>query len=184
MKCGAERGGGRCAGVRGSVKCGARGREGRCCVGSVSRCGEGVGKSGGGMGDVWGVWEGLGEVRRRVGEDVSMCEERCGSVEKCCEGVWESVGKPKKVFTVAGVHFSAQNQGKTKKWSYTFHELSPPFATFAPISLFAPWCLSFAPKEAISPTLRTAALQYRYSYTYGCCTEIYSSGIFTSVTHH
>ena len=134
---------------RGEGKCGQmdtwgkRGREGRCCVGSG--------------GD---VWDGLGEVRRSVGEDVSICEERCGSVEKCC--VWESVGRPKKVFTVAGVHFSAQNQGKIKKWSYMFHELSPPFA---PISLFAP-------KEAISLTLRTAALQYRYSYTYGCCTEI------------
>ena len=36
----------------------------------------------------------------------------CGKV--LCKGV-ESVGKPKKVFTVAGVHFSAQSQGKTKK---------------------------------------------------------------------
>ena len=88
-----------------------------------------MGKSGGGRGDVWGVWDGLGEVRRRVGEDVSICEERCGSVEKCCVG---GVGRPKKVFTVAGVHFSAQNQGKTKKWFYMFHELSPPFATFRP----------------------------------------------------
>ena len=86
-------------------------------------------------------------------------------MEKCCLGGVGKRGRPKKVFTVAGVHFSAQNQGKTKKWSYIFHELSPPFAIFAPISLFAP-------KEAISPTLRTAALQYRYNYTYGCCIEI------------
>ena len=77
---------------------------------------QGVGR-GGGMGDVRVVWDGLGEVRRSVGEDVSICEERCGCVKKCCVGVWESVGRPKKVFTVAGIHFSAQNQGKTKKWS-------------------------------------------------------------------
>ena len=116
---------------------------GRCCVGSVARCGDGR-----------GVWEGsVGRCRggeEKCGEDVSICEERCGSVEKCCVG---GVGK----------------RGKTKKWSYMFHKLSP---SFAPISLFFPWCLSFAPKEAISPTLRTAALQYRYSSTYGCCTEI------------
>ena len=71
-----------------------------------------AGKSEGGRGD---VWEGLREVRRSVGEDVSICKERCGNVEKCCVGVWESVGRLKKVFTIAGVHFSAQNQGKTKK---------------------------------------------------------------------
>ena len=54
---------------------------------------QGVGKSEGGRGDVWGVWEGLGEVRRSVGKDVSICEERCGSVEKCCVG---KRGKTKK----------------------------------------------------------------------------------------
>ena len=37
---------------------------------------QGVGKSGGGRGDVWEVWDGLGEVRRSVGKDVSICEER------------------------------------------------------------------------------------------------------------
>ena len=54
-----------------------KGREVRCCVGSVARCGE----EWGGRGD---VWDGLGEVRRSVGEDVSICEERCGCVERCC----------------------------------------------------------------------------------------------------
>ena len=39
---------------------------------------------------MWGVWKGLGEVRRSVGKDVSICEEICESVEKCCVG---GVGK-------------------------------------------------------------------------------------------
>ena len=73
-----------------------RGRKGRCCVGSVARCGEDVGKNGGGREDVWEVWEGLGEVRRSVGEDVSMCEKKCGSVEKCCVGGVRKRGKTKK----------------------------------------------------------------------------------------
>ena len=84
------------------------------------------GKVLGGRGDVWVVWDGLGEVSRSVGEDVTMCEERCGSVEKCC--VWESMGRPKKVFTVAGVHFSAQNQGRPKNGLTCFISYRPYFA--------------------------------------------------------
>ena len=59
-------------------------------MGSVARCGEGVGKSGGGIGDVWGSVGRSGGGEEKGGEDVSMCEERCGSMEKCCEG---GVGK-------------------------------------------------------------------------------------------
>ena len=53
---------------------------------------QGEGKSGGGRGD---VWDGVGEVRS-VGKDVSICEERCGSVEKCCVGGVGKRGKTKK----------------------------------------------------------------------------------------
>ena len=42
------------------------------------------------------VWDGLGEVRRSVAEDVSICEERCGSVEKCFVGGVGKRGKTKK----------------------------------------------------------------------------------------
>ena len=57
---------------------------------------QGVGKNGGRKGDVSGVWDGLGQVRRSVGKDVNICEERCGCVEKCCVGDVAKRGKTKK----------------------------------------------------------------------------------------
>ena len=82
-----------------------KGREGRCCVGSVARCGEEWGREG----DVWGVWDGLGKVRRSVGEDVRICEERCGCVEKCCVGDVGKRGKTKK-----GLHGCRRSFFRTK----------------------------------------------------------------------
>ena len=72
---------------------------------------QGVGKSGGGKGDVWGVWDGLGEVRKSVGEDVSLREERCGSVEKCSVGGVGKRGKTKK-----GLHGRRRLFFRTKSW--------------------------------------------------------------------
>ena len=104
-RCGgnAERGGGRCAGVRGSVVK----VEGER-VDAVWGVWQGVGMSGGGRGDVRGVWNGLGEVRS-VGKDVSICEERCGCVEKCCVG---GVGKRGK--TKIGLHGHRSSFFRTK----------------------------------------------------------------------
>ena len=64
-------------------------------------------------GKVWGrrgdVWEGLGVVRSAV-KDVSICEERCGSVEKCCVG--GGVGKRGK--TKKGLHGRRRSFFRTK----------------------------------------------------------------------
>ena len=54
--------------------------------------------------------------------------------------------------------FAKENAVKSKKWSYVVHELSPPFRRFRPLLLFALRCFSFAPREAILPTLRNTAL--------------------------
>ena len=67
---------------------------------------QGAWKSEEGRGDVWGEWEGLGEVRISVGEDVSIREERRGSVEKCC------VGKRGK--TKTGLHGRRRSFFRTK----------------------------------------------------------------------
>ena len=58
---------------------------------------------------VWGVWQGVGEVRRSVREDVSICEERCGSMEKCCVGGVGKRGKTKK-----GLHGCRRSFFRTK----------------------------------------------------------------------
>ena len=58
---------------------------------------------------MWGVWDGLGEVRRSVGKDVSICEERCGCVEKCCVGCVGKRGKTKK-----GLHGRRRSFFRTK----------------------------------------------------------------------
>ena len=55
------------------------------------------------------MWEGLGEVRRSVGEDVSICEERCGNVEKCYVGGMGKGGKTKK-----GLHGRRRSFFRTK----------------------------------------------------------------------
>ena len=126
-----------CRGEGSVVK--SEGREGRCCVGSVARCGEGVMKSGGGRGD---VWEGLGEVRRSVGEDVSICEERCGSVEKCCVGGVGKRWKTKKDLHGRRRSFlctkSREDQTMVLHVSRVIAPFRPYFAFHPLVSLFRP----------------------------------------------
>ena len=105
-------------------------------------CGKVRGRYGGGRGDVWGLWEGLGEVRRSVVKDESICEEGCGSVEKCCVGGVGKRGKTKKGLHGRKSSFFCTKSREDKNGLTCFmnyHLLSPLFRFSPPgISLSPP----------------------------------------------
>ena len=83
---------------------------------------------------------------RSVGEDVSICEEKCGSVEKCCVGGVEKRGKTQKGLHDRRHSFFRTKSKKTKKWSYMFHELLN-LLLLSPLFRFSPPGVSLSPSS-------------------------------------